>query len=127
MPGETLQQGQSRFQRYSVDRDSPPNEVQDQSSHAAILDAIKGVKDGVESQMSALSDKLDTVYDKLSVLESRQKTLEDDLCASSSSPRTPIPGKRIRRTPPALQVAMLLCLTLYMCYMYLCLYPSEQN
>ena len=97
MPGEALSHEQSQFQRYSVDRDTtPPTEVRGQSSHAAILDAIKGVKEGVESQMSALSDKLDTVCDKLNVPEGRQKTLEDDLRASSSSPRTPVPGKRIR-------------------------------
>ena len=66
---------------------------------------LKGVKEGVQSPISALSDKLDTVCDKINVLEGRQKTLEGDLCASSSSLRTHVPGKRICQSPPAMQVA----------------------
>ena len=80
---------------------------------------LKGVKEGVESLMSALWDKLDTVCDKLNVLEGRQNTLEDDLCASSSSPRTPVPGKRICQSPPAMQVASTICLTLHVCYVFI--------
>ena len=105
MPGETLEQGSSRFERVPFDRDSSPS---DQPSNSAILDAIKGIQDGVDMKMSAIGDKLDTVSDRLKELESRQKVLEDDLRASSSSaapsPRMPVPGKRVRRTPPALQV-----------------------
>ena len=80
---------------------------------------LNGVKEGVESPMSALSDKLDTVCDKLNVLEGRQKTLEDDLCASSSSPRTHVPGNRICRTPPAMQVASIKCLTKHVSYVFI--------
>lgn len=105
MPGETLEQGSSRFERVPFDCDSSPS---DQPSNSAILDAIKGIQDGVDMKMSAIGDKLDTVSDRLKELESRQKVLEDDFRASSSSaapsPRMPVPGKRVRRTPPALQV-----------------------
>ena len=59
---------------------------------------LKGVKEGVESPMSSLSDKLDTVCDKLDELEGCQKTLEGDLCASSSSPRTHVPGKHMPKS-----------------------------
>ena len=102
MPGETLLQGPSRV---SVDRDSPPA---DQPSNSAIFYAITGIQDGVDSKMSAISNELDTVSDRLHEVETRQKRLEDDLRTSSlsaaPSPTTPVPGKGVQRTPPALQV-----------------------
>ena len=107
MPGESLTQGPSRFNTVSVDvgsdRYSP---VSDQPTNSALLDAIKGIQEGVKDQISALTNKLDTVSEQLQELDCRQKQLEADMRASSSSasPRTPVPGKRVRRTPPALQV-----------------------
>ena len=119
MPGEALSHEQSRsdIQLIEIQRVLLRFEV-----NPLVLRfwmPLKGVKEGVKSPMSTLSDKLDTVCVKLNVLEGRQKTLEDDLCASSSSPRTPVPGKRIRRTPPAMQVASTKCLTLHVCYVFI--------
>ena len=65
------------------------------------------IKEGFDSKMSTLGDKLDGVSDRLQEVESRQKKLEDlynSQSSSAASPQTPIPGKRVRRTPPALQV-----------------------
>lgn len=53
MPGESLHQGSFRFQRLSVECDSPPTV---QPSNSAILDAIKGIQDGVDSKMSDIAD-----------------------------------------------------------------------
>ena len=67
MPGESLQQGSARFQQVGVDCNSP------QPSSSAILDAIKEIKDGVDSKMTTIADKLDTMSDRLQQLETRQK------------------------------------------------------
>lgn len=112
MPGETLLQSNSRFQPTVMAPESPFNDVpadHSSSANSEILDALKGMQEGVESKFSTIADKLETVCDRLNVLESRQKSMEEEIRASSSSatscsPSALIPGKRIRRTPPALQV-----------------------
>ena len=106
MPGESLNQGSSRFPRVAVDHDSPQR-TDDQPTNFAILDAIKQIKEGFDSKMSTLGDKLDGVSDWPQEVESRQNKLEDlcnSLSSSAANPQIPIPGKCVRRTPPALQV-----------------------
>ena len=89
---------------------SPDPLAQPSSSSKEILDVLKGLETGFDNKFSTIVEKLDTVCDRLDILETRQKGLEEDIRASSSgassSPRTPIPGKRMRRTPPALQVCV---------------------
>ena len=114
MPGESLNQGSSGFPRVAVDHDFPQR-TNDQPTNSAILDAMKQIKEGFDSKISALGDKLDGVSDRLQEVESRQKRLEDSYNSQSSSaasPRTPIPGKRVRRTPPALQICRTLVLVI---------------
>ena len=129
MPGEGLTQGSSRFPPVSVDHgevgSDPDSLAPDQPSNSALLDAIKGIQDGVKDQISALTNKLDTVSDQLQELDDRQKRLEEGMRASSSSasPRTPVPGKRIRRTPPALQV----CTNFVLVFLQLTHHFTEQN
>lgn len=107
MPGDSLLHSSPRFP--PCDMHSSPIVSPQTSSNSEILDALKGMQEGVESKFSTIVEKLDTVCDRLVVLENWQKGMEEEIRASASSsssasPRTPIPGKRCRRTPPALQV-----------------------
>ena len=107
MPGDSLLHSSPRFP--PCDMHSSPIVSPQTSSNSEILDALKGMQEGVESKVSTIVEKLDTACDRLVVLENWQKGTEEDIRASASSsssasPRTPIPGKRCRRTPPALQV-----------------------
>ena len=63
----------------------------------------------MKKKFSIVVEKLDGVSDRLSIMEGRQKALEEDirasLSSSSYSPHMRIAGKRTRKTSPALQVS----------------------
>ena len=109
MPGETLTPGQSRFLPASLPRSPEQAGVERMcgDSQNEILDILKHLQSGVDNQYTTVCSKLDKVCDRLDALETRQKGLEEELRSSSSchsSPATPLPGRRLRRTPTALQV-----------------------
>ena len=63
----------------------------------------------MKKKLSTVVEKLDVVCDRLSIMEGRQKALEEDSRASSSSssysPHMRIAGKRTQKTSPDLQVS----------------------
>ena len=70
-----------------------------------VIDALKGVQSGIDSKLSTIMNTLDSVCDRLDTIETRQKCLEEEVRASSSSgncsPATPLPGRRLQRTATA--------------------------
>ena len=115
MPGETLlHRDDSRFHPISMAHGSHQgSEVTSPQSNSAsneIIDALKGLQSGIDSKLSTIMNTLDSVCDRLDTMETRQKCLEEEVRASSLScncnPATPLPGRRIRRTPRYLQVCV---------------------
>ena len=96
MPGETLlHRDDSHFHPISMAHGSQQGS--------------EGLQSGIDSKLSTIMNTLDSVYDRLDTMETRQKCLEEVRASSSSgncSPATPLPGRRMHRTPTALQVCV---------------------
>ena len=72
----------------------------------SVIAIVQSMQTSITEQLSMLNDKVNDVAGRMEVLESRQKSLENEvksLCSTKSTVST-IPGKRKRITIPALQV-----------------------
>ena len=69
---------------------------------------LQSFQESMDSKIGTVCTKIDGISDRLDALETRQKTLEEDVRSSASSSTSFSPGtalKRNRVTPVALQVS----------------------
>ena len=105
MPGQTIPTHR-RPPPPPVSPDSDPF----QSQQPSVIDMLQLFQSSVDKQLNTVCDKLETINSRMTVLETRQKSLEDEVRSSTSSSTnsTPQSGRRRKRlTPVALQVYFL--------------------
>lgn len=99
MPGEAIP--------ISVNRPgSPDSPLRSQQS---VIDVLQVFQSSMDKHLSVVCEKLETINSRMTVLETRQKTLEEEIqssaSCSSSNHSTPQNGRQRKRlTPVALQV-----------------------
>ena len=80
-----------------------------QLSQPTVSDMLRLFQSSMEQQFQTVTAKLDSISERMNVLEKSQTSLEEQMskpsCVPSSTPKVKGPKKRKRLTPVALQVS----------------------
>lgn len=99
------------FQDHSTSGATDPPSITPQAQ-GTVSDMLRLFQSSMEEQFQMVTSKLDSISNRMDVLEKSQSSLEEKIsnpsCIPSSTPKVKGPKKRNRQTPVGMQVSTML-------------------